>query len=131
MRWCAFDLKIRKLLDPTPLAAADVLQSPKTLTEGRVVRELDGVTIEVESLGRTRVVRYLGVTLLDGGDVRAAFEFKAFLVEGKTVELSSDTVDVDLEGALLRCVFIDGEMVNLKFLNGGWEELAQSQTNFE
>ena len=38
---------------------------------------------------------------------------------GRIVKLSTDTVDVDLDGALLRYVFADGEMVNLKLLSGG------------
>ena len=67
---------------------------------------------------RNYVVRYLGVTLPNGVDA-AAFEFNAFLVKGKIVKLSTDTEDVDLDGALLRYVFADGEMVNLKLLRGG------------
>ena len=35
------------------------------------------------------------------------------------------------DGAHLRYVFIDGEMVNLKLLNGGWGEVAQFPASFE
>ena len=60
-----------------------------------------------------------------------ASEFNQFIAQGKTVVLSSEDAGVDFDGAHLRYVFIDGEMVNLKLLNGGWVEVAQFPASFE
>ena len=92
--------EVQKLSVQSLVPTADAAPSSRTLNKGRVVQVLDGVTNEVESGGRTYVVRYLGVTLPNGVDAPAAFEFNVFLVKGKIVELSTDTVDVDLAGAL-------------------------------
>ena len=123
--------EVQKLSDQNLVPTANPDRFSLTPNKGRVVQVLDSVTIEVESGGRTYVVRYLGVTLPDGVDAAAAFEFNAFLVKGKIVKLSTDTVDVDLDGALLRYVFADGEMVNLKLLSGGWGEVASFPPDFE
>lgn len=100
-------------------------------SEAKVVRVIDGVTIEVEHEGERFLVRYLGVTLPASADLAEAAEFNQFIAQGKTVVLSSEDAGVDFDGAHLRYVFIDGEMVNLKLLNGGWGEVAQFPASFE
>lgn len=100
-------------------------------SEAKVVRVIDGVTIEVEHEGERFLVRYLGVTIPASADLAEASEFNQFIAQGKTVVLSSEDAGVDFDGAHLRYVFIDGEMVNLKLLNGGWGEVAQFPASFE
>ena len=100
-------------------------------SEAKVVRVIDGVTIEVEHEGERFLVRYLGVTIPASADLAEAAEFNQFIAQGKTVVLSSEDAGVDFDGAHLRYVFIDGEMVNLKLLHGGWGEVAQFPASFE
>ena len=100
-------------------------------SEAKVVRVIDGVTIEVEHEGERFLVRYLGVSIPASADLAEASEFNQFIAHGKTVVLSSEDAGVDFDGAHLRYVFIDGEMVNLKLLNGGWGEVAQFPASFE
>ena len=100
-------------------------------SEAKVVRVIDGVTIEVEHEGERFLVRYLGVSIPASADLAEALEFNQFIAQGKTVVLSSEDAGVDFDGAHLRYVFIDGEMVNLKLLNGGWGEVAQFPASFE
>ena len=100
-------------------------------SEAKVVRVIDGVTIEVEHEGERFLVRYLGVSIPASADLAEASEFNQFIAQGKTVVLSSEDAGVDFDGAHLRYVFIDGEMVNLKLLNGGWVEVAQFPASFE
>ena len=100
-------------------------------SEAKVVRVIDGVTIEVEHEDERFLVRYLGVSIPASADLAEASEFNQFIAQGKTVVLSSEDAGVDFDGAHLRYVFIDGEMVNLKLLNGGWGEVAQFPASFE
>lgn len=120
---------------PTQAATADgdaaTPSAQQPPTEAEVVRVIDGVTIEVEKEGMRYLVRYLGVSIPLAVDSSAALEFNRFIAQGKPVVLSSDDAEVDSDGAHLRYVFIDGEMVNLKLLNGGWGEVAQFPVNFE
>ena len=95
------------------------------------MRVIDGVTIEVEHEGERFLVRYLGVSIPASADLAEASEFNQFIAQGKIVVLSSEDAGVDFDGAHLRYVFIDGEMVNLKLLNGGWGEVAQFPASFE
>ncbi len=95
------------------------------------MRVIDGVTIEVEHEGERFLVRYLGVSIPASADIADASEFNQFIAQGKIVVLSSEDAGVDFDGAHLRYVFIDGEMVNLKLLNGGWGEVAQFPASFE
>ena len=80
-------------------------------SEAKVVRVIDGVTIEVEHEGERFLVRYLGVSIPASADLAEASEFNQFIAQGKTVVLSSEDAGVDFDGAHLRYVFIDGEMV--------------------
>ncbi len=100
-------------------------------SQGSVVGIVDGVTIKVETAGAVYLIRYLGVSLPLDGDAAGATDFNRFLVEGKLVELAKDVVDTDADGALLRYVYSDGEMVNTKLLTGGWATVADRPASFE
>ncbi|HIC25849.1 MAG TPA: thermonuclease family protein, partial [Gammaproteobacteria bacterium] len=117
---------------PSATATSDATPSSQQFpSEAKVVRVIDGVTIEVEHEGERFLVRYLGVSIPASADHAEASQFNQFIAQGKTVVLSSEDAGVDFDGAHLRYVFIDGEMVNLKLLNGGWGEVAQFPASFE
>ena len=117
---------------PASSATSDATPSSQQFpSEAKVVRVIDGVTIEVEHEGERFLVRYLGVSIPASADHAEASQFNQFIAQGKTVVLSSEDAGVDFDGAHLRYVFIDGEMVNLKLLNGGWGEVAQFPASFE
>ena len=117
---------------PSATATSDATTSSQLFpSEAKVVRVIDGVTIEVEHEGERFLVRYLGVSIPASADLAEASEFNQFIAQGKTVVLSSEDAGSDFDGAHLRYVFIDGEMVNLKLLNGGWGEVAQFPASFE
>lgn len=98
--------------------------------EARVLRAIDGDTIEIEGGER---IRYIGIDApelegqRDGPDCFApeAAQKNRELVAGKTIELLSDTEDRDLHGRLLRYVFADGVFVNAELARLGFAE-AQS-----
>ena len=87
----------------------------------RVVRVIDGDTIEIEGGER---VRYIGI---DTPEVypdleafgREACQANRQLVEGKTVRLEKDVSETDRYGRLLRYVWVDNTMVNAELVRQG------------
>ena len=100
------------------------------LVQARVIRVIDGDTIEVDrALDGRATLRYIGIdtpeTVAPGQPVacygREASEHNRLLVEGETVYLEKDTSDVDRFGRLLRYVYLeDGSMVNELLVRGGY-----------
>lgn len=94
--------------------------SPQTNTPFKVVRVIDGDTIEV-SAGSTQIkVRYIGIDTPETVDPRkpvqcfgkeAATENRK-LVEGKEIKMEKDVSETDKYGRLLRYVFVDNFFVN-------------------
>lgn len=94
-----------------------------------VKRVLDGDTIELID---GRKVRYVGVNSPEMTDERP--EILCFanmakaenirLVEGKMVEMEKDVSDKDKYDRLLRYIWIDGKMVNLALVEGGFAQTA-------
>jgi micrococcal nuclease len=88
----------------------------------RVVRVIDGDTIEIEDGAR---VRYIGI---DTPEVYPYTEFygeealqkNRELVEGKAVRLEADVTDKDQYGRLLRYVYVDGLFVNAELVRLGY-----------
>ncbi len=119
--------------EPPPVVAStpDQSSSAEDPSLGTVVEILDGVTVEIENAGSVYRVRYLGVAVPISGDSGGAAEFNRFLVQGKTVVLAKDLVDRDTDGALLRYVYADGEMVNTKLLTSGWGMVADYPAEFD
>ena len=103
---------------------------PPAWQAARVLRAIDGDTIEIEGGER---IRYIGVDAPElqagsaGPDCYAseAAEKNRELVMGKTVDLLSDAEDRDQHGRLLRYVFTDGVFVNAELARLGYAE-AQS-----
>jgi micrococcal nuclease len=94
----------------------------------RVVRVVDGDTIEVESGGTTEDVRYIGVdtpeSVKPGTPVQCyakrASHFNGSLVEGRVVRLRFDRERRDDYGRLLAYVYADGRFVNAALVRRGF-----------
>ena len=103
-------------------------------TAARVVRVIDGDTIQVEIDGREYRLRYIGIdapetvkenTPVEWMGPEASAANKA-LVSGKVVYLEKDVSDTDRYGRLLRYVFLaDGTFVNGELVRQGY---AQANT---
>jgi micrococcal nuclease len=124
---------------PTATLQATATAEPPTATptvgvQARVVRVIDGDTIEVDrALDGRAAVRYIGIdtpeTVAPGQPVgcfgREASDRNKELVEGKTVFLEKDVSETDQFGRLLRYVYLaDGQMVNELPVSGGYAQAS-------
>lgn len=105
----------------------------RALVDATVLRVIDGITIDVRDESGRHRVRYLGVDVpSDGSRLSAQAEaLNRYLVEGRTVQLERDVLDVNASGELLRYVYVDGEMVNMALLANGFATVADSPAVFE
>jgi endonuclease YncB( thermonuclease family) len=91
---------------------------------GRVLRVIDGVTIEVDLGGQPAQVRYIGVDLLDYSQDEALWgkmtAQNAALVDGKNILLIKDRSEADADGRLWRYVFADSVFVNYEMVSNGY-----------
>ncbi len=97
----------------------------QNMEEAKVIRVIDGDTIEVSLNGKVEKVRYLMVdspemTADDPFPGRAAKEFNEHLVDGEEVILISDTTNRDGYGRLLRFIILDGKFVNFELVRQGY-----------
>ena len=98
----------------------------------RVVRVVDGDTIDVELDSATVRVRYIGIDTPETVDPRrpvGCFGAEATarnraLVEGRQVELEKDISETDSFGRLLRYVYVGGQMVNEALVQEGYAQVA-------
>jgi len=98
---------------------------PVAEVEARVIRVIDGDTIEIEGGQR---VRYIGIDTPETVHPSKAVECfgkeatktNSELVEGKKVRLESDVADRDKYGRLLRYVYVDDLMVNAELVRLGY-----------
>jgi len=117
----------RPLLDlfrqPGQGAASLIERTPATVTN-----VVDGITITVEIDGHTASVRYLGLRPPGSGtelyDLAAAVNHS--WVQGTEVLLERDVTDTDLEGRLLRYVWLEDAMINAALLAYGLARHAPS-----
>jgi len=87
----------------------------------KVVRVVDGDTIEVEFSGKMERVRYIGVDTPETVDPRKpvqcfgveASKKNKELVEGKLVRLEKDITDRDKYNRLLRYVWLGDTLINI------------------
>ena len=97
---------------------------PATESQVKVVRVIDGDTIEIAGGAH---VRYIG---MDTPETYPKVEFygpeakakNIELVEGKLVTLEKDVSDTDKYGRLLRYVYADGVFVNGELVRLGYAE---------
>ncbi len=107
-------------------------------TRALVTRVLSGDTIEVAIGNDALKVRYIG---LDAPGIAPQMEWQGpqavsangDLVSGKYVVLIKDLSDTDVEGALLRYVFVDNLFVNYELLRRGFAQtrIQQPDTSCE
>lgn len=102
------------------------------LTEAKVIRVIDGDTIEVQ-IGRQQfTVRYISVdtpeTVHPSKPVqyfgKAASLMNKQLVEGKTVRLEKDVSETDKYDRLLRYVWVGDTMINAELVRLGFAQVA-------
>ena len=122
----------------TPAASLPTRAQGEAVGRATVADVISGEIIEVEIEGQRRRVRYLGISVpaenRPGAEGRVtsteARDFNRFLVEGRTVELEPGITDTDLEGNLLRYVYVDGELVNTALLTNGYATVSDFPSDF-
>jgi micrococcal nuclease len=106
------------------LPGADCVPPGRPVEEARLVRVLDGDTIEVELEGRAYRVRYIGVNTPERGQpfYAEATAANRALLEGKPLRLVRDVSETDRYGRLLRYVFAGEIFVNRALVEGGYAQ---------
>lgn len=116
---------------PSPRAQTDVLgqidagQPEQSVGTIKVVRAIDGDTIELED---GRRLRYIGVDTPElGGSgnssecfARSAFDRNRALVVNKFVTLETDVSETDRYGRMLRYVYVGETMINEQLVKEGY-----------
>jgi len=95
--------------------------SNDTFKSALVEEVLDGNTIIVKLDGKTEIVRYIGVSVGVPGEsyYRTAQLVNRSWVGDQTVLLERDGNDRDIDGRLLRYIYVDNQMVNAALLING------------
>ncbi len=100
---------------------------------GRVVRVIDGDTIDVDINGAVVRIRYLGMntTETNRGEVcsQEGKQANADLVEGQIVRLVADEDPTDPYDRELRYVFVGNTHVNAELVRQGWAEAVMYEPN--
>ena len=112
---------------PSRVISPSIISSPSPKTQGmvKVIRVIDGDTIELEG---GRKVRYIGVDtpeLTDNRTLVKCFADKALaknkeLVEGNMVSLEKDASETDKYGRLLRYVYKGNIFINEVLVQEGY-----------
>ena len=119
-------------ITPTPSATFRSIPGvgcipPNERETGRVMKVIDGNTIEVKIGEHVYTVRYIGVDTpentarVDYFGPEAAYRNR-MLVEGKTVTLVKDESQIDRDGQLLRYVIAGDVFVNYQLVYDGFGE---------
>jgi micrococcal nuclease len=103
----------------------------------KVVRVVDGDTIEVSIDGSIDGVRYIGVdtpeTVKPGDPVECygpeASDYNHQLVDGETVRLVFDHELRDIYGRLLAYVFVGNDFINEDLVRGGYARTLEIEPN--
>jgi micrococcal nuclease len=97
----------------------------------RVIRVVDGDTIEVELNGQTTSIRYLGMNTTERGEIcyNEGTDANAALVAGQTVTLVADEENTGRFGRLLRYVYVGNTFVNAELVRQGWAEAVMYEPN--
>ncbi|MFC2006606.1 thermonuclease family protein [Chloroflexota bacterium] len=105
----------------------DLPQAPVVdTTKAKVIRVIDGDTIEVQISGNVYSVRYIGIDTPERNQLgyQEARNANSELVMGKNVLLEKDVSEVDRYRRLLRYVRVEGHMVNAILVVKGFDERA-------
>ena len=92
----------------------------------RVLRVVDGDTIDVMLNGQRTRIRYLQMNTPERNQpcYREAVQANVNLVGGRSVRLVADREDTDRYGRLLRYVYVDDVLVNRVLVAGGFAEVV-------
>ena len=92
--------------------------------EAKVLRVVDGDTIDVEINGERHRVRYIGMNTPERNEpcFDEATQANVDLALGKAVHLVSDVSETDRYGRLLRYVYVGDVFVNLELVAQGYAE---------
>ena len=103
------------------LGGGSEAEAPPSQVFASVVDVIDGDTIEVAINGATETVRYIGIDTPEIGQRCAAeaTEANRRMVSGQRVMLVRDKENRDIYNRLLRYVYLDGELVELKLVEFG------------
>jgi micrococcal nuclease len=116
---------------PEPLRSSG--RSPQGPVEvARVLRVVDGDTIEIQRTGGRARVRYIGMNTPESVAPdrpiecfgKEASERNRALVEGREVRLEKDVSDTDRFGRLLRYVWLDDVLINARLVEEGYAEVS-------
>jgi len=107
------------------LPGADCVPPGRPVQSARLVRVLDGDTIEVEIEGRTYRVRYIGINAPERGQALYAEATAANrrLLGSGPLRLARDVSETDRYGRLLRYVFAGEAFVNRALVEGGYAQV--------
>jgi micrococcal nuclease len=113
----------------TPEPSSNSIDSTDTAQPGevaRVLRVIDGDTIDVEINGERQRVRYIGMNTPERNEpcFEEATSANVELVQGKTVILVKDTSETDQFDRLLRYVYVGETFVNQELVVQGYAEAA-------
>jgi len=115
-----------------PPSNQPAITPPSGLETAKVVKVIDGDTIDVLIDGNEYRVRYISINTpethhptkgVEPFGPEAAEANKA-LVAGKTVKLETDVSETDQYGRLLRYVYVDALLVNEELLRLGMAQVA-------
>ena len=114
---------------------------PVSSIKARVVRVIDGDTIEVSISGTIYKVRYIGIDTPELDDERPEFcalaqeatRYNRQLVEGENVRLEKDVSETDKYGRLLRYVYVENTFVNAELVRQGlaWAKTYEPDTKYQ
>ena len=110
------------------LLTSDDGDEPATSAEVKVLRVVDGDTVEADVDGEEEDVRYIGVDTPESVKpdtpvecyALAASHFNEDLVEGRAVRLEYDSEHRDVYGRLLAYVYLGDEFVNAELVRRGF-----------
>jgi micrococcal nuclease len=114
--------------DQSGSSSQEPTNSPDVSGESaKVVRIIDGDTIDVKLNGDTYRVRYVGVNTPERDEpcYSDATNANADLVEDQTVTLVRDVSDTDKYGRLLRYVYVGNTFVNAELVAEGYAEARE------
>jgi endonuclease YncB( thermonuclease family) len=112
-------------------SAGTIISNAPSGETARVVRVVDGDTIEVNLNGETVRIRYLGMNTTERGETcySQGRDANAALVEGQTVTLVADEENTDRYGRLLRYIYVGNTFVNAELVRQGWAEAVMYEPN--
>jgi len=104
--------------------APEPREDMKDAVTAKVLRVVDGDTVDIEVNGERQRVRYIGINTPERNEpcYEQATQANIDLVLGKTVRLVRDKSDTDRYGRLLRYLFVDDIFVNKVLVEQGHAE---------